>query len=100
MKFHLANDPSWAGIPFTGLWSGQGWMFPDTDSSAESSVSGLTELFYFWDPATGDSIYTTNPNDPDVVNHVNNVRCADPPIWDRIIDDEYLNGPIHKLVGR
>jgi len=45
-------------------------------------------------------VYTTNLNDPDIVNHVNHVGCADPPICDRITDDEYHNGPIHKLVGR
>jgi hypothetical protein len=99
VKFHLANDAGWNGVPFAYLSSGQGWLFPDTDSSAESAIAGLEELLVYTNVATGDLLFTLDANDPDLVNYQGGVTCGDPPTCSNIIINEYYGGSSSNLVG-
>ncbi len=101
VKFHLANDSAVGGVTFGGLPAGQqGWMFPDSDTTAEQENSGLVELYLFHNVGTGDNLYTLDPNDPDLLNYHGSANCTNPPTCTNIFVDEYFGGQLAMRVGQ
>jgi hypothetical protein len=100
VKFHIANDGAYGGVEFASLSSGQGWIFPDSDTTAVSMDAGLQELYLFHNIATGDNLFTLDPNDPDLVSYQGSVYCANPPTCSNIVVDEYEGGGFGMMAGR